>query len=302
MITYTGGLSIYSDLTNDSTATNQTNGALYINEANRKVLGKRDWPFLEKTGTTTTTASTQFYTLPYDYGELIDVTLTQGTTIWTPRQAPDADFWDRLNYNSAVTSNIPEWFYIFAGRIGLWPTPSTSSLTLTFRYKKLMKDLNTADITSTTITTLANGGTALTVSGGLTAQMPGFWIRPTFSTTANTGDGFWYEISTVTNATTATLVKAYGGNSIAAGTAACTIGQVSLLPEQYQMLPIYEAVEQYYRKEGEFEAATYFGKKYEDLIGQMEDEYGSKTTSVVVRYAANSGQIPPQPNLYLNQT
>lgn len=281
MLTFTSSRNLYGDLTNDSTSGNLTNGDLYINEGVRKLVGKRAWPFMEKSATTTTTASTQFYALPYDYLELIDVYVTVGTTNYTPQEAPSADFWDRLNYTTSYTSAFPVWYYIFNGQIGFWPTPSTTSNVITLRFKRQVKDLNTADITSSTITTLANAGTALTVNAGLTVQMAGFWIRPTFSTTANTGDGRWYEIASVTNSTTATLARAYGGVSIAAGTAACTIGQVSVLPENYQILPIYEAVEQYYRKEGEFAAAELYARKYAELLEQMENEWSSKTTSKV---------------------
>lgn len=296
MQTYSSGLSLYQVFTNDTTSTNQTNGAIFINEATKRLVGVRDWPFLEKSATATTTTS-QFYTLPFDCGKILDVTVTIGTTIYTPKLAPSADFWDRLNYASGVTSNIPEWFWVFNGQLGFWPTPSSAGSTITYRYKRLVKDLNIADDTTRTITTLANGSAALTVSAGLTAQMVGFWIRPTFSTTANTGDGNWYQLSAIGGATTATLASVYGGNSIAAGTAASTIAQISVIPEQYQILPIYEAAAQYYRFEGEFASAEYYEKKLNEGIKQMEDDYGSKTTSRVIRRGIDDG-FPPNPNLF----
>lgn len=248
MKSYTTLRTAYGVDTKNTATANLTKGDEWMNDFHRKLLAKADWPFLHRLRTASTVASTTFVNLPYDIDLVESVFVTVGSTRHNPKPAPSRAFWDELHY-SVQTSDIPQYWFIYNGQIGLWPKPASSSNVISINGKIRVIDLNTADITSSTITTLANGGTALTVSGGLTTQMTGWWIRPTYSTTANTGDGMWYEIASVTNSTTATLVRGYGGNSIAVGTAASTIAQMPLLPEAFQDLPELYASWRYWAKE-----------------------------------------------------
>lgn len=248
MMTYTILRNTFGSLTNNTSTTNLTLGDLLINEETRSIINSKNWKFREYSRNISAVDSQQFYELPADFGKLQTVTFTVDSTIYFPIQIKSREQWDKLNDTTSEESTNPQYFYIFNKQIGFWPTPSANDTNaITVNYLRRHKDLNMADITNITITTLANAGTALTVSGGLTVQMAGWWIRPTFSTTANTGDGQWYEIKTiVTVPTAATLAKPYQGVSIAAGTAACTIGQCSILPEDYQILPVYRACKIYF--------------------------------------------------------
>lgn len=248
MKSYTQLRTAYGVDTKNTSTANLTKGDEWMNDFHRKLLAKADWPFLHRLRTASTVANTTFVNLPYDVDLVESVFVTVGGTRYSPKPAPSRKFWDELHYTTQ-TSDIPQYWFVYNGQIGLWPRPATSSNVISIDAKIRVIDLNTADITSSTITTLANGGTALTVSGGLTVQMTGWWIRPTYSTTANTGDGMWYELASVTNSTTATLVRGYGGNSIAVGTAACTIAQMPLLPEAFQDLPELYASWRYWAKE-----------------------------------------------------
>ncbi len=248
MKSYTQSRTDYGIDTKNTTAANLTWGSTIMNDFHRRLLSMADWPFLHRLRTATTVASTTFVNLPYDVDLVESIFVTVSTTRHNPKPAPSRKFWDELHY-SVQTSDTPEYWFVYNGQIGLWPRPSTAGNTISINAKVKPIDLNTADVTSSTITTLASASTALTVSAGLTAQMAGFWIRPTFSTTANTGDGQWYEISSVTNATTATLVRNYGGVSITAGTAASTISQMPLLPEAFHDLPEQYASYRYWAKE-----------------------------------------------------
>lgn len=248
MKSYTTLRTAYGVDTKNTSTANLTKGDEWMNDFHRKLLAKADWPFLHRLRTASTVANTTFVNLPYDIDLVESVFVTVGSTRHNPKPAPSRAFWDELHY-SVQTSDIPQYWFIYNGQIGLWPKPASSSNVISINGKIRVIDLNTADITSSTITTLANGGTALTVSAGLTTQMTGWWVRPTYSTTANTGDGMWYELASVTNATTATLVRGYGGNSISVGTAACTIAQMPLLPEAFQDLPELYASQRYWAKE-----------------------------------------------------
>lgn len=282
MLTYTGARNRYGVYTNNTTTTNLSNGDGYINEAIRRILGNRDWPFLEASDTSqTTVASQQFYALPYNYGKLIDVTVMIGNILYHPTEVPSRDKWDRLNYAQNVTSNIPTHFFIYNGQCGFWPKPSTAGNQITYNYKKITKDLSIPDYTTGGILTTTASGTAVVgTATAWTAPMAGEFIRITGSTTANTGDGYWYEISSVSGTTTLTLTKAYQGTAITAGNAPYTLGQVMPLPEQYQIMPVYYAAYEYWRTNGNnLEKAEDFKASYDQMLAQFEADYGQKSVS-----------------------
>src|SRR3990167_1232378 len=280
MKSYTQLRTEYGVETKNASAANLTYGDTQMNDFHRRLLAKADWPFLHRLRTATTVASTTFVALPYDVDQVESIFVTVSGTRYTPKPAPSRKFWDELHYTTQ-TSDTPEYWFVYNGEIGLWPRPATSSNVISLNAKVRAIDLNTADVTNLTITTLANAGTALTTSSGLTVQMAGFWIRPTFSTTANTGDGHWYEISSVTNATTATLARAYGGTSITAGTAASTIAQMPLLPEAFHDLPEIYGAWRYWLKEKDSRADS-FKELLVNGISDLGTAYGINDLSMVV--------------------
>lgn len=278
------------DTKNTSTA-NLAKGDDWMNDFHRKLLAKADWPFIHRLRTASTVANTTFVNLPYDVDLVEGVFVTVGTTRYDPKPAPSRKFWDELHYN-VQTSDIPQYWFVYNGQLGLWPRPATSSNVISIDAKIRVIDLNTADVTSSTITTLANGGTALTVNAGLTVQMAGWWIRPTYTTTANTGDGLWYEIASVTNATTAALVRGYGGQSITAGSAASTIAQMPLLPEAFQDLPEIYASWRYWTKEKDTRAKN-FKEMLDEQVSALFTAYGFNDLSMVVDDGEDNYLINP---------
>lgn len=292
MKSYTTRRSLYGSLTLDTSTANLALGDQLMNDDYRHILALRDWAFLHRLRTATTVASTTFVELPYDMEQVESVFVTVSGTRYTPKPAPSREFWDKLHY-SVQTSDTPEYWYTYNGQLGLWPRPASSSNTISINGRVRVIDLNTADITSSTITTLANASAALTVSAGLTVQMAGFWIRPTFSTTANTGDGQWYEISSVTNATTATLVRNYGGTSITAGTAACTIAQMPLLPENFHDTPVYKAAATYWYRAGEKAKGDADMETHKSQLAELLLQWSDRSTNMVLDDGSDDSIINP---------
>ena len=275
MKSYTEGRNLYGTLTKNIASANLSFGDQMANDDYRNILAMRDWSFLERTRTISTIASTQFYNLPYDCDLVREISVTVSTQIYTPRLSPSREHWDKLNITPS-TSNIPEWYFVFNGQVGLFPTPSTGSNTITVTQKTRVIDLGIADYTTGTIVSIANGGTAVIGSGtSWTSQMVGRYIRFTYSDTANTGDGLWYEISGVTDTTHLTLTRSYGGTSIAAGSASYTIGQMPLLPEAFNDMPWIYAAGMYWLKENDERASSFIS------IHGSEGESGSPPTGKV---------------------
>lgn len=296
MKSYTQLRTDYGAATLDDSSVNLTQGTTWMNDDIRRICALGDFPFMHKDRTITTVASQQEYALPYDMETVTSVKVTIGTRIYSPSPVNNQREWDILN-SGQYTSDTPERFFVKDGELALWPTPSSSSNTITLNGKLRIKDLNTADITSTTITTLAAGGTALTVSAGLTVQMVGFWIRPTFSTTANTGDGNWYELAGVTNATTATLARKYGGLAIAAGSAACTISQMPILPEPFHDWPVYLAAERYWALAGNPVKSAYFKQLATEKRDEFMSTYKTNITDPVIDDGNDLYDYMQNPNL-----
>lgn len=165
--------------------------------------------------------------------------------------------------------------------------------------------LTTAATAAVTVGT-ATGGSIITASGTtFTADMVGRWIRITQTTAANGGDNAWYQIGNYYSATEIGLKTEYQGTAISAGTATYTIGQVSLLPEAYQMAPIYRAAALYWGinnpgnpntqlanhywrlYDGGVEAGL--SKEYGGIIGQMQEEANENMEGPYMRALPRSG-------------
>ena len=252
---------------------------MLINDQRRQVLASRQWWFMEKPYTFTTTALTQGYTLRGDIERpLSDPTVTVGTVRYTPKEAPNLRFWNQLNLVQYY-SDIPEWWFFYNGQIQLFPIPSAGTYTVTLSAKPKIIDLSIADYTTGTIVSVANAGTAVVGdSTSWTTGMGGLWMSITRSATANKGDGQWYEISSVTSTTALTLTRGYGGSAIATGAAAYTIGECSILPDQYDSLPLYRALTVYFTSidPNEIKAQLYAGMAKE-LLDTMAKEQGSRS-------------------------
>lgn len=291
---------MFGSLSNDTSTATLAVADTLINEADKQILSSRPWTFLENQYTLTTAASTQFTTLPMYVDRVSSIYVTVGSTRWSPIECPSRDAWDRLNM-VAFTSDFPTYWYVYNGQLGLYPTPSSAGNTITINAKRLQKDLSVADYTTGTITTVATSGGVTTVTGSgttWTAKMVGRYIRITDTDTALTGDGFWYQIATVPTSTTLTLTRAYGGTALAAASATYTIAQVSLIPEQYQSLPIYKALQVFFTSvDPNTEKAQLYGGLYNEMYQMMEADYTVKNTNCVIDMGVDD--YPINPNLYI---
>lgn len=288
MKSYTTSRNLYGSLTNNTQTANLTLGDQLINDSIRTVCNIRGgrWWFLEKLKTLSTVADQQPYQIPGTIRKVIDVFITVGTQIYPTQVVYDDATWVNILSANLGSSDVPQFVYQQGTQLLFSPYPASSGNTITIRGRIGNPDLTVADLTSSTVTSIANGGTAMVINAGGLASMAGKYIRITNTGVANTGDGVWYEIASAT-ATTITLVAPYQGTTIAVGTAACTIAQMSPIPEAYDMAPIYRAVAIYWDQQGETARSTKYWRMYDGgqeaglsnmvggLIGQMLENEGS---------------------------
>lgn len=248
MLSYTTSTGLLNSLSKVP-STDTTNTSLLVqfwNDSIRTIASIRGgkWPWLMGAPVTVpTVASQQGYEIPNVIRKIADLYITVGDVTYLPRPVFDPNLWKLILASNLGESDAALFYFVQGNKVLISPTPASSSNTIYFRGRRNLRDLSIADYTTGGILTLANGGTAVTGTGTTwTTSMAGRFIRITESDTANKGDGFWYEIASVASTTSLTLLKPYQGTAIATGNASYTIGQMSPIPEAYEMAPIYRAL------------------------------------------------------------
>ncbi len=295
MKSYTTLRNLAGSLTQNTSSTNLTLFDQLINDAHKYLLEK--YYFNETSTTIVTVSQQQFYKLPYDFSKNKTDTITTGDLKWTPREVLSRQDWDRLNV-FPYYADFPSNFFIWNGELGFWPIPSTAGNTITYNYKKRPTDLSIADYATGTVSATANStaivgaatsflATYLPSAGSVLSK--NLWIK----ITPPNGDGNWYQISSITDATNLTLVNEYKG--LTTSGVSFIIGQMPLLLEDFHDLIVYRALMIYFssvvdnpnkRKE--------FAELYQDGISKLDDYAGSKTVDVNLRGRINT----VNPNLY----
>lgn len=278
---------------NSSTTANSTNsydniawGLRMINDSIRHlatVFYLNETSYIVPGGTV---ANTQGYTLPGDFESLLNCTVSVGGILYQPKESPSRRHFDALNV-IPFYNDFPQYFYIYDNQILLYPTPASSSNVITLHYKKRIVDISMDDVVSTVSLTVLgatlNSTTVTFSSATLTAWMAyNGWFRIPFDTDGlKSGDNRWYKINTITSSTVMELKNPYQGVTITGG--GFTIGDVPILPEDYQDLPLYKALSIYYStRVPDPIRANKFTELYNDGYTLLDNKYGSKSTTPVL--------------------
>lgn len=281
MRTYTNYLTDWQALTGNTSTENQTQGMIKINDAIRYLATK--FYFNEKSYTVPsgTVAQQQTYQLPFNFEVIENVTIQVGGYLWQPLPAASRAHFDYLNL-IPYYNDYAQYYYIWNGLLNLWPIPASSSNAITINHKTRIKDIALADFTTGTVTA-TSGSTTITHSAtGFYPQMAGMWIKLTpSSSTTTSGDGQWYQIASYVSTSSVTLYNQYAGTTVAG--ASFIIGDVPILPEDYQDLPLYRALYIYYSSiVPNPNQAELYKKLYDEGYQWLADKYGSKTYSPVL--------------------
>lgn len=155
--------------------------------------------------------------------------------------------------------------------------------------------------TAVTIRT-AQGGDIITGSGtSWNASMVGYMIRIPYSSSVNGGDNFPYIINQVFSATVLALSTPYAGTAMTGASSTYAIGQVSIIPTAYQLIPVYRSAELYYATVAKDKELR---EKYKDLadtlFAQLTADQGNKDTDPTVQDDFGTPMV--NPNLAINLT
>jgi hypothetical protein len=288
---------LYGRWTQNTTVNNLANGIIGINESIGTLYNLRGgkWKFLEDTVELDTVQGQRSYQIPNKFRKVMDVYTHVGNTIYMPEPVFDPNRWKLILAYNMQESDIPLFYYVEGSKIHFAPIPATTDNTITVRGRLTTPDLSFEDYTTGTIVTATNGSKVITGNAtAWTTGMVGRWLRITSTSAANGGDGYWYEVESVDSTTQITLKKEYEGTSIVAGAATYTLGQMSLIPEAYDVAPVYRAVAQYWDGNGEIDRAVKYWRLYDGgyemgltkvyggLIGQMLENEGESVEGVYI--------------------
>lgn len=268
-------------LVSDTSTATTTFLKLNINLGNQQVETALGSYYTQETRTDTTTASTSSYPLPDRFVRLIALYVTVGSVQYLARPVYSEDDWRRLQ-TTTTTSDYVSHVFVRRDTYELYPTPSSSSLTITMIYESAYKFLSNDDYTTGSITTLANGGTSVTASGtAFDSTFVGRYFKV---------DAFpiWYPIIASGSATTLTLGKKYQGPAISAGTSSYTVGEFPRTPPATHILGVYYAVMMYYQMRKDTANMGIYKAMFDEGLAQAKSTYAS-------RYSSN--YIPSQRSL-----
>lgn len=282
----------FQNLTSDVDTSNLTMAKSWIRLAQRKLDVLLDVYYQDKSTTFSTVASTQGYQLPENFRSLTELYVTVSTTQYWAELIQNINLWRAINSTTTQsTSNILTNCFIKQDKVELYPIPSSAN-TVTMLYRAMTKPMTNADYTTGTITTLANGSTAIT--GGSTVWTASMVDRY-FKVDA---DGEWYKIQYRTADTTIALYKEYQGASIAAGTSTYTIGEFPNTPPETHILPVYYAVWMWCLFKKDVQLAREYERLWKEGIRDAESSWANRSSSQVVPNGYTSRNRVRNPNYF----
>jgi len=247
MRSYTETLTLLQKMTKVDAQDTSNNTLLmqFYDDSMRTILNIRGgkWWFLEGFETLATQQNVAGYVIPNNIRKITTLTVTVGTTIYSPTPVFNSQDWQLIKSSNMGSDDATLYYYPTYGNVELYPAPASDSNTITIFGRKTYRSINIADYTTGTITAVTNGGTTITGSGtSWNTSMIGKWIKIANTATVNNGDGVWYKIAGVASTTSLTILQKYQGTSISAGSATHIIGDMPIIPEAYEMAPVYRTL------------------------------------------------------------
>jgi len=301
MLSYQDSYELAQSLTSDDDATNLTLLKEFIRIGTKKLQAQLGLYITEEqrditlyTDTISGTSGLAYY-LPENFKSLTEFYTTIGTVQYPAELIQDIEFWRQISSSTTgSTSAYPQLVFIKNDRIEVWPLPTDSDTnTATIRYQAIEKDLTQADYTTGTITTLANGASAVTGADSVwTAGMIGRYFKIN-------DDGQWYKIAGRTADTAITLEREYQGVSIATGTDNYTIGQIAKLPLDAYELPVFYAIWKWALFRKDTQLAREYERAWKEGVRDARVNWANRSSSAIIRNRRGprrSGII--NPNLY----
>lgn len=231
----------------------------------------------------------QYYTIPANISKIKNDTINVGQLKYQPVPIMSRADWDTVNF-LPYTSDIPNYYYIYNGQLGIWPIPSTTGNVLTFNYQTRVADLSFNDYTTGNIAVAGITAGSVAVTGAATSwSTTGGYPLNTDLTYYNLmlrvnppfGDGIWYPIRQFNSDTSLTLASPIvNAPNIISGTT-YTIGQFPLLSEDFHDMLVYGSLKTYYSSiVKDLDKAKEFDGLYQERLELLDAYAGTKSVNV----------------------
>ncbi len=250
------------------------------------------------------TVGVQAYDIPANISKIKNDTISVGQLKYQPAPVMTRQEWDLINF-LPYTSDIPNYFFIYNGKLEIFPIPSTTGNIITFNYKTRVADLSFSDYSTGT---LANGG-AVAGSTAITGLATSWATGGTFPLNTDLsyynlclkinppfGDGLWYPISRFNSETSLTLALPIVNAPNITATTTYTIGQLPILSEDFHDMLVYGALKIYFSSiVKDTDKYKEFSAEYQTRLTLLEEYAGTKSVNV------DLGGEPAQvnPNLFM---
>ena len=274
---------LFTSFSQNTSVANTALGAQMINDTHRYLLQK--YFNNEFSSTALTVASQQAYNLPSNYSKMKTVTITIGVLKWTLEEVLTRREWDEINV-FPYYADIPKYYFIYDGKVNIWPIPSTSDNTIGYNYKITVPDLTFDDYSTATVTMTTN---STAVTGAATTWMSNFitsagsvtnlslWLKPI----APKGDNNWYQVDTIDSDTVLALKNVYPSSQTTQATVSYSLSQMPLILGDFHDLLVYRPLMIYFSSiSPDSTKAKQFKDLYEEGEVRLAEYSGSKTIDV----------------------
>lgn len=288
MKTFNEVVSDFQDLSNDSSGSAQSLAKKLANTGIKRLLGLADFSFNKGTGTISSGTNTQYYKINHRADKIDYLKVDYGGITYTPKEVKTEEIWNRINYVPTY-SNVPQyWFFKPETKeIGIFPIPSDGSPVITQRFTKRTIDFSVSDYSTGTVLASSGGTFFQTTTGTWNTGMTGRGIKVYGTNTPI--DNFWFEISEVSGTATA-YIKGLIPNAIASGS--YIISEIVPLPEGFEDLPLWFALNRYYQ----MKEKPVMAREYKDMWDEGTRELMRRdisTTNKVLTKESEIGVIDP---------
>ncbi len=237
--------------------------------------------------TSIATVGVQDYAIPATVSKIKNDTINVGQLKYQPTFVQTRQEWDKINF-LPYTSDIPNYCFVYNGKLSIFPIPSTTGNIITFNYKTRVVDMSYDDYSTGTLGNLGMVANSTSVTGvstvwsvypqnvDLSAQ--GLYFRANVSTG---GDGIWYPILSFNSATTLTLgLPVVSAPNITTATT-YTIGQMPYLSEDFHDMIVYGALKTYFSTVVSNPAKfKQYSEMYDERLDLLKDYAGTKSVNV----------------------
>jgi len=247
-------------------------------------------PLQNNATTSISTVGLQYYPIPANVSKITNDTISVGQLKYQPMAIRTRAEWDMVNF-LPYTSDIPQYFFIYNGKLGIFPIPSTTGNVVQFNYKTRVADLSFADYSTGNITTGGMVAGSVNVTGSSTTSWITMGLYPTASNisyynlmikaTPPYGDGVWYPIRNfIDNDSLVLDLPVVNAPNISALTP-YTIGQMPLLQEDFHDALVYGSLMVYFnsivKDKDKYEM---YKDLYQSRLELLADYAGTKSINV----------------------